>query len=596
MKISKLLPLLAFATSIAIISSCDKVDNPSAGKGNGNQKECSLSGFAQKGQLAKGSQVTAFAISSNLIATGESFPANISDDKGAFAISGQTSAPYIELRVDGYYFDELSGKLSSNPLYLEAFVESSDKAANLNLMTTAIKLRVKKLIKEGKSFSDANKQAQEEFLKSFGITTSTSNFEEMDITKGTESDAILLAFACMMQHNRDASGITTLIQEIASDLESSGKISIANVDKITANISTIDVFKVMENLDSYYKEKNISDATIPRFYGFLDERLNKDFVIYETSSHVTPVTPGVERTDFSLTMKILSQIDFDVTSDCDWISIDCEKVLGPAYVVKISAGDNTSDSKRTGHVIFKDKKGNILESKEYSQHEYIAPRCYLYLNFDNETKSSLISDVVVPKVGDKVLVNKELCEVSSIENGYFIVEVSPSMTYSVSWPTENTGFHENPGYVIKTFPAEVTSDASPQYYGELKLFSTSELYTPHQIQMRGCNSILQFSTVNYPQASYAIITGGTEDDFFSGTATYDPTLVRYFNFENKSNQVKITNLDNTDANYLSVMPQILPNGFNIKLYDSSNKVIADKTTSKRIVFEYQKILCANLPK
>lgn len=586
---------LLFA-AVFLICSCGKVDSPDSGEGNGNQKACYLSGFAQKGQLAKGSQVTAFAIGANLIATGESFPANISDDKGAFTISGQTSAPYLELRVDGYYFDELSGKTSSNPLYLEAFVESSDKAANLNLMTTAIKLRVKKLIKEGKSFSDANKQAQEEFLKSFGITTSTSNFEEMDITKGTESDAILLAFACMIQNNRDASGITTLIQEMASDLESSGKISTANVEKITANLSKIDIFKVMENLDSYYKEKNISDAIIPRFYGYLDEKLNKDFVIYETSSYVTPVTPGVERTDFKFTMKILSQIDFDVTSDCDWISVDCEKILGPAYVVNVSADNNTTDAKRTGHLIFKDKKGNVLESEEYSQHEYIAPKCYLYLSFDSGTKSSLINNV--PKVGDKVLVNKELCEVTSIENEYSIVEVSPSMIYRVSWPAENMGFNENPGYVVKTFPAEVTSDASTQYYGGLKLSSTSELYTPHQIRMRVCNSILQFSTVNYPQASYAIITGGTEDDFFSGTATYvwvlndiylDPTLVRYFSFENKSNQVKITNLDNTGSNYLSVMPQTLTNGLNIKLYDSSNKVIADKTAPTEIEFRYQTI-------
>lgn len=90
----------AFLSALFLGSSCEDAIN------DGKEPEttsCSITGFAQKGQLAKGSQVTAFAMDSDLVATGESFPANISDDRGAFSINGKTTAPYLELRADGYY-------------------------------------------------------------------------------------------------------------------------------------------------------------------------------------------------------------------------------------------------------------------------------------------------------------------------------------------------------------------------------------------------------------------------------------------------------------------------------------------------------------
>ena len=151
--------LLYIALALAIVA-CQK--NPDAD--SSTPKERNLSGFAQKGQFVKGSQVTAFAIGSDLVATGESFPANISDDLGAFGITGKTTAPFFELRTEGYYFNELEGATSGSPLYLEAFVKSDDSKANINLMTTAIRPRVKKLIKEGKSYAEAINQAQNELV------------------------------------------------------------------------------------------------------------------------------------------------------------------------------------------------------------------------------------------------------------------------------------------------------------------------------------------------------------------------------------------------------------------------------------------------
>jgi len=562
-------------------------------------KACTVSGVAQKGQLAKGSQVTAFAIDNSLVATGESFPANISDDRGSFAISGKTSAPYLELRVDGYYFNELTGKMSESPLYLEALVRSSDKQANLNLMTTAVKLRVKHLIEHGKSFEEAQSQAQTEFLKALGITADTGNFEDMDITKGSESDAVLLSVACMIQYGRTAGEITTLIQELASDLGDDGIVSGSSAMEITASKESIDVIDVVENLDRYYKEKGMSEAKIPRFYGFLDESLNKDFVLYERPATpiylpLPPGTPdGASYFSFDGELFILSQIEFEVTSDCDWITVSKEHVAGPEYKVSYSGATNTGKTARTGHIVFKDMNGKVLHTIERTQGEYIEPRYKLMLDFSANTKVSIVTEDK-PKVGDYVLVNKDLVQVKEISDGYPVVEVKPALMYRVSWPAENMGYNENPAYVVKTFPAEVGSGADVQYYGCLKLQDLNYSNYPYRISMKLTSAIMNFSTVYYPQASYAVITGNGADDCLSGTVAYvwvlselylDPSLKEeYYSFENKSRSVRVNNLDNENTNSVEILPQTLDKGLTIQLFDKTGKELVSKSTSTSITF------------
>ena len=577
--------LLAFA--------CTKADDPNGDNGGNGKNSCSLSGFAQKGQLAKGSQVTAFAIGKDLVATGESFPANISDDRGAFAINGQSTAPYLDLRADGYYFDEVNGGLSSNPLYLEAFVESSDKNANLNLMTTAIKLRVKKLIKDGSTYAEANKKAQSELLEAFGVSVATADFSEMDITKGTDSDAILLAAACLAQYGRSASEITTLAQEIASDLESDGKISSTNVDKLTVNKKKIDVFNVIENLAAYYNDKGITDASLPAFYQYLNDDLKKDFVIYDdVMSNSTAIIGDISGNNWGEInggIRILSTKEFEVSSDAAWMTATKANVLGPAYRITYKGEENSTAESRIAHITFKDKSGNVLATKEFSQSAKVST---LYLAFDSGTKGSLSTDI--PQVGDKVLVNEDLVEVKSVEGNYAIVDVKPSTMYRVSWPAENMGYNEKVSYVVKTFPAEVSSDVKAQYYGALQQMDGSEMSGTFRVTMSNCTAVLRLAISGFPTASYITITGGNTDDFISGTCTYvwmlsdlafDPTLVEFLSKENVSNKVKVTGLNGDGTIYVQMLPQQLPNGFSVGIYDASGTELVSKTTSKSITFQ-----------
>lgn len=596
-----ILPLLA-------VISCQKTET---GNGDNGGKEeqtpttCSVSGFAQKGQLAKGSQVTAFATGADLVATGESFPANIADDRGSFAIGGKTQAPYLELRVDGYYFDELNGKMSTNPLYLEAFVESSGSKANLNLMTTAIKLRVKNLIKNGKSFSDANKQAQTELLSALGVSGQVENFYDMDITGTSDSDAVLLAFACMIQNGRDASGVSTFIQEIASDLESDGKISDDNIKKIADKKNEIDAFNVIENLAAFYKEKNITDANLPPFYKYLNEDLDNDFVFYDDVCGSISITIGVNPGDTKSSkstssgpdnwqaidgsIRILSTKEFTVESDSEWMTCSIENIFGPAFKVNFDGKENEGTTERTATLSFKDKSGILLGTKTFTQSGHVTR---LHIRFPSNTKATLDQNAI--KVGDKVSVNGVIKEVESIDGEYALVTVSSAKQFSVCWPIENMGYNENCAYVVKTFPSEVTPNVKTQYYGGRQSIDGTILTGDIAMEMKVCTSVITFQTNNYPTATYAIVTGNAADDCLSGTVTYvwnpseimyNPTLVEFFSFENKSQSVKIIELDNLGINYVQVLPQVLESGITISLYDSIGTELVKRTTSKSMTLE-----------
>lgn len=337
-------------------------------------KDCNIHGVAQKGQFVKGAHVTAFAMDSDLVATGESFPASISDDLGSFEVSGKTSSPYFELRAEGYYFNEMEGSVSSSPLYLEAFVKSDDTAANINLMTTAIRPRVKRLIKEGETYANAVVQAQNELLRSLGFMGSAGDFLDMDITGTSEGDGMLLAFACMIQGNRSASEVTSLIQEVASDMEADGELGSAVLEKVMSQVSSVNPFRVIENLAKYYSEKGLAVTTVPAFYKYIDPGYDAPFKIVDGaddgSNHEAVGVNSVLLADHDRIdgeIDVLATIDFTVEADSQGVTIEKTNVLGPAFQISFQIPANTDVNGRTIRLVFKDASGHVLDYRDYVQ-------------------------------------------------------------------------------------------------------------------------------------------------------------------------------------------------------------------------------------
>lgn len=124
--------------------------------------------------------------------------------------------------------------------------------------------------------------------------------------------------------------------------------------------------------------------------------------------------------------------------------------------------------------------------------------------------------------------------------------------------------------------------------------SYETIYDDHAINMTNCTAMLSFTITGHPNASYAIISGNNANDCLSGTATYiwvkndlylDPSLVEFYSFENKSQSVKIKDLDINGSNYVAVLPQTLQEGITIRIYDSYGNILGEKQTNKSVTLE-----------
>lgn len=511
------------AISVLLIS-CGK--EPQGGDEGKETKEvqCNLKGYAQKGQFIKGSQVTAFAVGADMVATGESFPANISDDLGSFAISGKTEAPYLELRAEGYYFNEVTGELSSSPMYLEAFVKSIDSAANINLLTTIIRPRVKKLIAGGATYEKAVEQAQKELLSSkyvtdMGFSGSVNAFDELDITGQSDADGILLALACKILNQRTASQVTTLVQEFASELEEEGKISYVEMANSGLEVQP---FSVMQNMANYYAEKKLDITTIPPFHKYFGEQYQKPFLIVENgySDSFFPTVPTPDERNYGY--HILATEEFSVESNLADAVIEKKHIIGPAYYVSVQVPANASEEDREYSIIFKDASGKELEHRNGKQGGLVQ---YLVIEYGASTKSDIIiSDGTEDnpfQEGVEVSVNGKTYTLERFEHfgGALGVKVAPAESYIVSYPA---GKISGGGHIAKakaTVAADQTSGQQMYFYGALAPYEGITIGNPSRVQMKMCLSIIRIKPDN-EYCKYIEISPADGKGVFSGTASF----------------------------------------------------------------------------
>lgn len=591
---------ILIALAALTVIACEK--NPEAE--DTTPKDRTLSGFAQKGQFVKGSQVTAFAVGSDLVATGESFPANISDDLGAFSIAGKTAAPFFELRAEGYYFNEIEGTTSTNPLYLEAFVKADDTKANINLMTTAIRPRVKKLIKEGKTYSDAISQAQSELLKAIGFTGTTGNFDDMDITGTTDADGMLLAFACMVQNGRSAAEVTTLIQEIASELESKGAIGETVLNKIKANIESINPFRVILCLANYYKEKNLSVSTVPCFYNYLDDKYKEPFVIVDdyiinfSADTGTPGTKAIESAEQIETgLNVLASINFTAEVDIQGATVVKEQILGPAYAIKVQIPANVDMESRTAHVIFKDATGRVLAEREFTQGGNAQ---YLLIYSGAQTKSDItISDGNQDnpfKEGVEVSVNGTAYTLHTMDEYYgaLVAVVPKAEKYEVSYPANAVTSTDHIARVSATInPVSNGKEVLP-YYGIAAPYSGFEVQNPATVQMTPCFGLLKFKLGQSltDEWNYVEITPVSDNEYLAGTASFVPREEDKYLFPDvnpsisfntdKQRSIRINRGDDPNMVQCYTFPQTLSQGLVVSVCREDGVKLASESIAMQI--------------
>ena len=214
--------------------------------------EAEISGAAQKGPFLVGSGVTLYELDDDLNQTGVSFQTLTIDSTGQYRLPARLNSRYIDIFVQGFYFDEISGHVSSAPLALSAIAEvNGDSIVNLNILTTLARPRICRLVADGMDFQSATSAAQTDVIAMFGIGDETLDrqFTQMRVLEAGSANAFLLAAsAILMQMAHDAGqGLvpTAMLSEAFSkagiDLETDGRF---DDDELTDRLATAKKFNL----------------------------------------------------------------------------------------------------------------------------------------------------------------------------------------------------------------------------------------------------------------------------------------------------------------------------------------------------------------
>lgn len=215
-----------------------------------------VKGKVEKGPFIKGSTITLQPLDSKMNSLGTSYPGIIIDDDGSFDMGSlKLDAPYALLTTNGYFYNEVYGDLSNGTITLQAIVDLKDNSTvNVNLLTHLTKERVKRLIANGSSFSNANKQAQKELLTNFGLQKyAEKDVAQFSITAGTDEAAALLVVSAAMINTRSEAELTEYLAKLSLDFTANGKFTDEQKAEYRKAATGLNFSRIADNVKERYE-------------------------------------------------------------------------------------------------------------------------------------------------------------------------------------------------------------------------------------------------------------------------------------------------------------------------------------------------------
>jgi len=248
--------------------SCDNSTEPN----NNFNVELALSGVIQKGPFLNGTSVQITELENDLTPTGRNFTSQIENNAGIFQLPTiDYSSRYVELKADGYYYNEVNGSASSSPITLYALSNITNRTSvNVNMFTTLERPRVKYLIGQELEFAQAKDSVYKDILRAFNFPIeSIVNPEDLNISDEGEENAKLLAISLILQGDRSEAELSELVSNISFDLQNDGEInSNSLIKKLYSGVNAINAISTRENLLSRFDELGIT-ANISDFDKYL---------------------------------------------------------------------------------------------------------------------------------------------------------------------------------------------------------------------------------------------------------------------------------------------------------------------------------------
>mgnify|MGYP001030520270 FL=1 len=231
-----------------------------------------VKGKVEKGPFIKGSTITLQPLDSKMNSLGTSYPGIILDDDGSFDMGSlKLDAPYALLTTNGYFYNEVYGDLSNGTITLQAIVDLRDNSTvNVNLLTHLAKERIKRLIDNGSSFSDANKQAQKELLTNFGLQKyAEKDVAQFSITAGTDEAAALLVVSAAMINTRSEAELTEYLGKLSLDFTTNGKFTDEQKAEYRKTATGLNFSRIADNVKERY-ERLGKDVSVKNLAYYVD--------------------------------------------------------------------------------------------------------------------------------------------------------------------------------------------------------------------------------------------------------------------------------------------------------------------------------------
>jgi 6-phosphogluconolactonase len=240
----------------------------------------------QKGPFAIGSEITVNALDASLSPTGTVYNTQTTGALGDFAVSSKIAATQVEIVAQGFFIDELTGKISGSQIQLRSLSDLSvNSSPTVNVLTTLQEQRLKALVSQGSTFAAANAQSEREVLALFGINVasinSLSTTDSMRIDGNSDADAVLLAVSAILSQmatdaakangTTEASELSNLANTIAAGIVDAGTLASATFIPARNIANTeINALAVATNLQTYYANNGVT-VTAPAFIGWIDQ-------------------------------------------------------------------------------------------------------------------------------------------------------------------------------------------------------------------------------------------------------------------------------------------------------------------------------------
>lgn len=102
-----------------------------------------MNGVVQKGPFVSGSSISIQELDNKFVPNGTTYFTTTNDDFGSFSLNSKINTKYIEVIAQGFYFNEVSGELSSANLILRSLVEiEKELISNVNILTTLSRIEL----------------------------------------------------------------------------------------------------------------------------------------------------------------------------------------------------------------------------------------------------------------------------------------------------------------------------------------------------------------------------------------------------------------------------------------------------------------------